>query len=89
MDYKLTIQKENPKIHLVEFLSLFYFFFCGYTIMDNLVFEESVTTETDQSEFIEKKYVYVNDNNAQNYSSQVVIDSTPLSNAGGYVNFSE
>jgi len=23
--------------------------------MDNLVFEESITTETDQSEFIEKK----------------------------------
>jgi len=31
----------------------------------------------------------VNDNNAQNYSSQVVIDSTSLSNAGGYVNWSE
>ena len=57
--------------------------------MDNLVFEESITTETDQSEFTEKKWVYVNDNNAQNYSSQVVIDSTPLSNAGGYVNWSE
>ena len=51
--------------------------------MDNLVFEESITTETDQSEFTEKKWVYVNDNNSQNYSSQVVIDSTPLSNAGG------
>jgi hypothetical protein len=57
--------------------------------MDNLVFEESITTETDQSEFTEKKWVYVNDNNAQNYSSQVVIDSTHLSNAGGYVNWSE
>ena len=57
--------------------------------MDNLVFEESITTETDQSEFTEKKWVYVNDNNAQNYSSQVVIDSTPLSNAGGYVNWIE
>ena len=57
--------------------------------MDNLVFEKSITTETDQSEFTEKKWVYVNDNNAQNYSSQVVIDSTPLSNAGGYVNWSE
>ena len=57
--------------------------------MDNLVFEESITTETDQSEFTEKKWVYVNDNNSQNYSSQVVIDSTPLSNAGGYVNWAE
>ena len=27
--------------------------------MDNLVFEESITTETDQSEFTEKKWVYV------------------------------
>jgi len=57
--------------------------------MDNLVFEESVNTEVEQSEFIEKKWVYVNDNNSQNYSSQVVIDSTPLANAGGYVNWSE
>ena len=57
--------------------------------MDNLVFEESLATEVEQSEFISKKYVYVNDNNAQNYTSQVVIDSTPLSNAGGYVNWSE
>jgi hypothetical protein len=57
--------------------------------MDNLVFEESITTETDLCEFTEKKWVYVNDNNAQNYSSQVVIDSTALSNAGGYVNWSE
>ena len=57
--------------------------------MDNLVFEESVNTEVEQSEFIEKKWVYVNDNNSQNYSSQVVLDSTPLANAGGYVNWSE
>ena len=53
------------------------------------MFEESVNTEVEQSEFIEKKWVYVNDNNSQNYSSQVVIDSTPLANAGGYVNWSE
>jgi hypothetical protein len=56
---------------------------------DNLVYEESLNTETDQSEFISKKWVYVNDNNAQNYTSQVVIDSTPLSNAGGWINWSE
>ena len=31
----------------------------------------------------------MNDNNAQNYSSQVVIDSTQLSNAGRYVSWSE
>lgn len=57
--------------------------------MDNLVFEESLNTEIDQSEFIGKKWIYVNDNNAQNYTSQVVIDSTPLSNAGGYINWQE
>jgi len=57
--------------------------------MDNLVFDEAVNSTIDQSEFISKKWVYVNDNNSQNYSSQVVIDSTPLSNAGGWINWSE
>lgn len=57
--------------------------------MDNLVFEESINTEVDSSEFISKKWIYVNDSNAQNYTSQVVIDSTPLSNAGGYISWSE
>lgn len=56
---------------------------------DNLVFEESLNTEIDRSEFISKKWIYVNDNNNGNYTSQVVIDSTPLSNAGGWVNWSE
>lgn len=56
---------------------------------DNLVFEESLNTEIDTSEFISKKWVYVNDNNNQNYTSQIVIDSTPLSNAGGWINWSE
>lgn len=57
--------------------------------MDNLVFEESVNTEVDSSEFISKKWIYVNDSNSQNYTSQIVIDSTPLSNAGGYINWQE
>ena len=56
---------------------------------DNLVYEESLNTEIDSSEFISKKYVYVNDNNNGNYTSQIVIDSTPLSNAGGWINWSE
>lgn len=56
---------------------------------DNLVFEESLNTEVDSSEFISKKWVYVNDNNNGNYTSQVVIDSTPLSNAGAWINWSE
>lgn len=57
--------------------------------MDNLVFEEAVNSTIDQSEFISKKWIYVNDNNSQNYSSQIVLDTTPLSNAGGWVNWSE
>lgn len=56
---------------------------------DNLVYEESLNTEIHTSEFISKKWVYVNDNNSQNYTSQVVIDSTPLSNAGGYISWQE
>jgi len=57
--------------------------------MDNLVFEESVNAEISDSEFISKKWVYVNDNNSQNYSSQVIIDTTPLANAGAYVDWQE
>jgi hypothetical protein len=57
--------------------------------MDNLVFEESINAEIDQSEFISKKWIYVNDSNSQNYTSQVVIDSTPLANSGGWINWSE
>lgn len=57
--------------------------------MDNLVFEEAVNAEIDTSEFISKKWLYVNDSNSQNYTSQVVIDSTPLANSGGWINWSE
>lgn len=57
--------------------------------MDNLVFEESINAEVEQSEFISRKWIYVNDTNSQNYSTQVIIDTTPLANAGGYVNWSE
>ena len=54
-----------------------------------MVFEESLNTEVDTSQFIKKSWVYVNDNNSQNYTSQVVIDATPLSNAGGWINYQE
>jgi hypothetical protein len=57
--------------------------------MDNLVFEESVNAEITDSEFISKKWVYVNDNNSQNYSSQIILDTTPLSNSGAYVDWKE
>ena len=57
--------------------------------MDNLVFEESINTEVSTSEFVDKQWLYVNDNNNSSYSSQIVIDTTPLSNAGGYIGWSE
>ena len=57
--------------------------------MDNLVFEESISSEMSQSEFVDKQWLYVNDNNNGSYSSQIILDTTPLSNAGGYINWSE
>ena len=57
--------------------------------MDNLVYEESMTAEQTSSEFISKKWMFVNDNNVGNYSNQVVIDTTPLANAGAYVGWNE
>tara|TARA_R110000868_G_scaffold31179_4_gene114385 strand:+ start:1784 stop:3673 length:1890 start_codon:yes stop_codon:yes gene_type:complete len=57
--------------------------------MDSLVFEDSVNTEVSSSEFVEKQWLYVNDNNNQSYSSQVVLDTTSLSNSGSYINWSE
>jgi len=57
--------------------------------MDNLVYEESLNTEVEHSEFISKKFIFVNDNNNGNYASQIVLDSTSLSNSGGYINWQE
>jgi len=57
--------------------------------MDNLVFEESVNSELSQSEFVDKQWLFVNDNNNSSYSSQIVLDTTPLANSGGYINWSE
>lgn len=57
--------------------------------MDSIVFEESVNTEISSSEFVDKQWLYVNDNNNGSYSSQIVIDTTPLANSGQYINWSE
>jgi hypothetical protein len=56
---------------------------------DSIVFEESVASEVSMSDFVDKQFLYVNDNNNGSYSSQVVLDSTPLSNSGAYLNWSE
>ena len=57
--------------------------------MDNLVYEETINTEISSSEFVDKQWLYVNDNNNSSYSGQVVIDTTALSNCGQYLNWSE
>lgn len=57
--------------------------------MDSIVFEESVNSEVSTSEFVDKQWLYVNDNNNGSYSSQIVLDTTPLSNSGQYINWSE
>jgi hypothetical protein len=57
--------------------------------MDNLVFEESINTEVTSSEFVDKQWLYVNDNNNGSYSGQIVLDTTSLSNSGSYINWSE
>jgi hypothetical protein len=56
---------------------------------DSIVFEESVSSEVSTSEFVDKQYLYINDNNNGSYSSQIVLDTTPLSNSGSYLNWSE
>jgi len=57
--------------------------------MDNLVYEETINTEISSSEFVDKQWLYVNDNNNSSYSGQVVIDTTALSNCGQYLNWAE
>ena len=57
--------------------------------MDNLVFEESINAEIPTSEFVEKQWLYVNDNNNSSYTGQVVLDTTALANSGSYINWSE
>ena len=57
--------------------------------MDNIVFEDTINTEISSSEFVDKQWLYVNDNNNSSYSGQVVIDSTSLSNCGNYLNWQE
>ena len=57
--------------------------------MDSIVYEESVNSEINSSEFVDKQWLYVNDNNNGSYSSQVVLDTTPLSNSGSYISWSE
>ena len=57
---------------------------------DHLVYEDAVSTELyTTSEFTQKQYLYVNDNNNGSYSSQIVLDTTSLSNSGYWIGWSE
>ena len=57
--------------------------------MDSLVFEESVHHEEEESVFADRQFLFVSDNNNASYSSQILMDTTPLSTSGGYCNFKE
>jgi hypothetical protein len=57
--------------------------------MDSLVFEDSINSDVMPNDFVSKQWLYVNDNNNGNYQSQIVIDTTSLSNSGLYINWSE
>jgi hypothetical protein len=57
--------------------------------MDSLVFEDSINSEFHPSDFVSKQWLYVNDNNNSNYQSQIVLDTTALSNSGGYIGWAE
>lgn len=57
---------------------------------DHLIYEDAVSTELyTTSEFTQKQYLYVNDNNNGSYSSQIVLDTTSLSNSGQWIGWSE
>jgi hypothetical protein len=55
------------------------------TILDKALADESGKPAT----FVDKQWLYVNDSNNGNYSGQIVIDSTTLSNSGSYIGWSE
>ena len=57
---------------------------------DQVTLEQSLESKLEKSSpFIDKQYLYVNDQNQGNYSGQVVINTTSLSNSGGFVDWKE
>jgi hypothetical protein len=57
---------------------------------DHLIYEDAISTELyTSSEFVKKQWLYVNDNNQGNYASQIVLDTTSLSNSGQWMGWSE
>ena len=57
---------------------------------DSVILEQSLSDESSAiPDFVEKQTLYVNDSNNGNYSSQIVIDTTSLSNSGSWLAWSE
>jgi hypothetical protein len=57
---------------------------------DEVILDKSLADESGKpATFVDKQFLYVNDSNNQNYSGQIVIDSTTLSNSGSYIGWSE
>ena len=57
---------------------------------DSVILEQSLSDESSSPpDFVEKQILYVNDSNNSNYSSQIVIDTTSLSNSGSWLGWSE
>ena len=56
---------------------------------DSVVLDQSLGEDVYVPEFVDKQYLYVNDSNNSNYASQIVLDTTSLSNSGAYLGWSE
>jgi len=56
---------------------------------DSVVLDQSLSDESSAPQFADKQYLYVNDQNNGNYSSQIVIDTTSISNSGQYLGWAE
>jgi len=55
------------------------------TQLDKSLADESGKPAT----FVDKQFLYVNDSNNGNYTGQIVLDTTTLSNSGSYIGWSE
>lgn len=56
---------------------------------DEIVYANSMSDDSTQNPFIEKQFLYVNDNNSSSYTGQIILDSTALSNSGSWIGWSE
>ena len=56
---------------------------------DSLVFAESVDSESSEPIMMDRQWLYVNDQNNSSYGSQIILDSTAISNSGAYLGWNE